>query len=170
MGARSRHGGNRSFFGGMATDADCSRKGGTQGTGFLGAAQGNRQPEDFGDHLRPVRRPGAAAGQGHPVDPRAGGGQHIHMAAMLEPHAFVERAQEVAFVMPSGEAVEPAAAGVDARLADPCGEPGRIKRIGRLTNRLEGSQAELRECIGGDGWIRVLESRSKPAKPFGRWK
>ena len=71
---------------------------------------------------------------------------------------------------PRGEAVEPAAAGVDARLADPCGEPGRIKCIGRLTNRLEWGEAELRECIGGDGRIRVLESQSKPAKPFGRWK
>ena len=51
----------------------------------------------------------AAAGQKHLADGRAAVGQRLDVAAVLERHAFKKRPKEMAFVMPSRQAIKPAA-------------------------------------------------------------
>ena len=66
------------------------------------------------------------------------------------------------------QAVETAAAGVDARLAHPGPQPGRVERSSCSTHGRERRQAKLRERVGGDCGIGVFQPGSEPPQPLGR--
>ena len=65
------------------------------------------------------------------------------------------------------EAVEAASPLIDAGVGDPAGQGTVIKGIRRGTHARVGRKAELRERVGRDRGIRVLEPRGEPPQPVG---
>ena len=153
------HGPHRLGKVGEGPGGDAGRDRGTERPGLGRDRHRHRDAEHVGEDLRPDHAPRAAAGQRRPLEPDAGGAQHLDMAAVLEGNALEQGTQHVPFVMPAGEAVE---AGAEIRPLPRAVEEG-------VEERVVGGGGDGRDAAaaGGEGVAPPLAALDQlPHVPF----